>query len=78
MATNILQGGAAKLYDRAANVWGNADSTHTILSFMLFDPAASGPSDPRPSMSNTFVSLPLGRILARTDWTANASWFGCI
>ena len=45
----------------------------SILYFMLMDPKAPPPKDPRSALS--FVAPGLGRVLARTDWTKNASLF---
>ncbi|MFT3769333.1 MAG: BACON domain-containing protein [Minicystis sp.] len=75
MAENALEGGSTKLYNRAGNIWGNSYATYAILYFMLFDPAATAAPDPRPSLPTTFVDKSYGRVLARTDWSANASWF---
>src|SRR5712692_7878591 len=46
-----------------------------ILYFLLLDPAAPPPTDPRPGQPTTYYAPGLRRLLARTDWTANASWF---
>ncbi|APR87240.1 Serine/threonine kinase associate protein KapC [Minicystis rosea] len=75
LAENALQGGSGKLYERAGNIWGNSYATGAILYFMLFDPAAASAADPRPSLPTTFVDKNFGRVLSRTDWSANASWF---
>jgi hypothetical protein len=75
IATNVIEGGAAKLYNRAGNVWGNAYASDAILYFMLFDPTAPAVADPRPALSPSFYMPSTGQILARTDWSANASWF---
>ena len=75
IAANVLEGGPANLYGRAANIWGNSYASQSILYFMLFDPQAPAPSDPRPSLPLQFTAPAIGTILARTDWTANATWF---
>jgi hypothetical protein len=75
MAANLLEGGGAKLYARAGQIWGNSQATNAILYFMLFDPDAPTPPDPRPALPTTFYSEGIGRLLARTDWTPDASWF---
>ncbi|HEV8268688.1 MAG TPA: hypothetical protein VGR00_10655 [Thermoanaerobaculia bacterium] len=75
MATNLLEGGSASLYGRASGVWGNSNASYSILYFLLFDPTAPAPSDPHPSTPLSFVAPDMGRILARTDWGPNASWF---
>jgi hypothetical protein len=75
IARNVVEGGPDKLYDRAGRVWGNANATQAILYFLLFDPASGVPADPRPSMPASFVDRSFGRLLARTDWTPQATWF---
>jgi len=42
---------------------------------MLFDPAAEAPPDPRPALPLSYFDTGLGHLFARTDWTADASWF---
>jgi hypothetical protein len=71
----VIQGGAGALYDRAANVWGNSYASQSILYYLLFDPAAPAPVDPRPGRPLVFLDPTLGRALARTDWTGDATWF---
>jgi len=75
IATNVLEGGSANLYSRAADIWGNSYATQSILYFMLFDPAAAVASDPRPTLPLQFTAPAIGTILARSDWSANATWF---
>jgi hypothetical protein len=75
LALEALPGGAAKLASRASDVWANGNALHAIRYFELFDPAAPAPKDPRPALPLAFVSRPLGRLLARTDWGPNASLF---
>jgi hypothetical protein len=70
-----MTGGASGLYQRASNVWGNSDATVAILYFLLFDPAAPAPSDPRPAVPIRFAAPAIGAVLARSDWTVNATWF---
>lgn len=77
IAQNLMEGGASKMYNRAGlNVWGNALASDAILYFMLFDPNAPAPTDPRSEMGTYFYAPGAGRVLARTDWTTNAEWFG--
>ena len=52
--------------------WGTAQS---VLAYMIMDPAAAAPTDPRPSMPLNFYDPAGGRLLARTNWNANATWF---
>jgi len=70
--TNLAPGGASGLTGRArdSNFFSNA-----ILYFLLFDPTASAPSDPRPSFDTSWFASGLGRILARTGWDTGAAWF---
>lgn len=63
-----------------ADAWlnrvGNTDAfLDAMLYFMLFDPAAPEPSDPRPTQPLTWYAPGLGRILARTSWGPEATWF---
>lgn len=52
--------------------WGVADS---VLYYMLVDPTASPASDPRPGYPLNFFDPAAGRVLARSDWTPQATWF---
>ena len=70
--TNVPPGGAKELTSRARD--GN-QFTSPILYFMMFDPKAAAPQDPRPSLPLHHFSPGLGRILARTSWQTDASWF---
>jgi hypothetical protein len=78
IAENVLVGGAAKLYDRASAIWGNSYATQSILYYLLFDPSAPEPADPRPGRPLVFSDPTLHRVLARTDWTPNATAFDYI
>jgi hypothetical protein len=75
IAAHVVEGGPAKLFERAAKIWGNSDATVSILSFLMFDPAAGKQPDPRPALPRVFVDRALGRVLARTDWTPDATLF---
>ncbi len=46
-----------------------------ILMFLMYDPAEHESIDPRVTMPREFYSKGLGRILARTDWSKQASMF---
>jgi len=70
--TNMPPNGSDDLIGRARNT---ESSTASIMYFMLFDPTAPAPSDPRPSQPLTFFASGIGRLLARTDWNTNATWF---
>jgi hypothetical protein len=62
-----------------ARVAGADQYRQAILYFLLYDPNAPEPRDPRPSLPTTFFAPGIGRLLARTDWTPKASWlaYGC-
>lgn len=72
---NVLQGGAGLLNYRILNTWSGSNATDVLYYFLLFDPSAKDPIDPRPDLNTTFVDLAFNKILSRTNWTANASWF---
>ncbi len=72
---NILEGGASNLSGRVSNIWGNCYATNSILYYMLLKPNASTPPDPRPSLPTSFNDPAFRRLLSRTDWTTNATWF---
>jgi hypothetical protein len=46
-----------------------------ILYFLLFDPAAAAPADPRPILPLIHLAPGIGRFQARTSWGADATWF---
>jgi hypothetical protein len=70
--THTTPGGAANLTER---VRGADYFRSAILYFMMFDPAASPPTDPRLSMPTGFVAAGMQRLFSRSDWTPQASWF---
>lgn len=72
METNMPAGGAAKLVERARDMNYVRDC---LLTFLLFDPAAAAPADPRPSLPLAWHAEGPGKILARTSWADTASWF---
>ncbi len=72
LETNTPTGGAAALVDRAR---GANTFAETLLYFMLFDPQAAPATDPRPATPLSFLAPGLGRLLARTSWSADAAWF---
>ena len=71
---HVIEGGAAGLLGRVANIWGNAYATFSILQFMAFDPGAPV-EDPRTGAPTSFWDPSSGRLLARTDWGTEASLF---
>lgn len=69
--TFTLMGGQENLIDRS----NDASEYHKhILYYMLFDPNASTPADPRPNYPTTWYASGMRRLLSRTDWTASATW----
>ncbi|MBP8273262.1 MAG: hypothetical protein KAY59_02475, partial [Acidobacteria bacterium] len=72
MELNMPAGGAAKLVERARDANFVRDC---LLTFLLFDPAAPAPTDPRPALATSYLAPGIGRILARTNWSTTASWF---
>lgn len=69
---NVPPGGADELLYRAG---GNEDRPEAILYFMLYDPNAAEPADPRPSLPTDWFAPGIGHILSRTDWGPDATWF---
>jgi len=69
---NVPPGGAETLIERVEDAETFRDA---ILYFMLFDPSAQAPADPRPAMATAHFAPGVGRLLARTDWSEEASWF---
>ncbi|MGE0811773.1 MAG: hypothetical protein AB7O28_16185 [Vicinamibacterales bacterium] len=72
MEMHMPAGGAARLVERARDMNYVRDC---LLTFMLFDPAAPAPTDPRPSLPLSWYAPGPGKILARTSWNDTASWF---
>lgn len=70
--THIAPGGAQKLIYRAGDFNHVRD---VILYFLLFDPNAPAPSDPRPGLALNHYAPGPGRLLSRTGWDGNARWF---
>jgi hypothetical protein len=69
---NVPPGGRRRLYERV----GNTDQFFAaILYYLLFDPAAHAPSDPRGELPLRHFGPGLNRTLARTCWCADARLF---
>jgi hypothetical protein len=47
---------------------------YPILYFLLFPPDAPPPSDPRPALPSSYYAPGVRRLLARSDWSEQASW----
>lgn len=69
--TQVAPGGAQRLLYRAGDFNHVRD---VILYFLLFDPTAPAPSDPRPGLALTHYAPGMGRLLSRTGWDSNARW----
>jgi hypothetical protein len=73
LETHLAPGGADRLVERAGD-WNYVRDC--ILHFLLFDPAAPPPADPRPALATSLLAPGMNRILARTAWgDPEASWF---
>lgn len=75
IVVNAVEGGAAGVPRRVGNIWGNSNASQAILQFMALDPTAAPPPDPRPKMPTTFVDKALGRLVARSAMTPEATVF---
>jgi hypothetical protein len=71
-ARNALQGGPATFYTRMTDPYSFSE---TVLYFLLFDPTAAAPTDPRPTCPTVFVDSPAGRMIAHGDWSPNGAMF---
>jgi len=84
METTLPAGGWATLDQRLTSSPWNYGSLLPIMYFLMFDPALTDSSktpiiaDPRPNMGLDYLAPGLNRILSRTDWTPNATWFAFI
>lgn len=82
--TVMPAGGWANVDSRLTSSPWNYGSLLPIMYFLMFDPALTDAqyapivTDPRPSMPLDYLSPGLNRILSRTDWTPNATWFAFI
>lgn len=71
--TNLQAGGADALTYRVS--YGMQDTHIAMFYFLLFDPAGAAGTDPRPSQPLAYEAEGIGRILARTGWEEDATWF---
>jgi hypothetical protein len=65
-------GGAVAFAARVAN---SDNFRHSLLYFMLYDPTAASASDPHSSLALSHFAPGLNKILSRTSWEPQASWF---
>ncbi|HEY7036699.1 MAG TPA: hypothetical protein VH482_35555 [Thermomicrobiales bacterium] len=71
--TNLAPGGAEQMVPQRI---AEAEDTHDpIFYFLLFDPAALAPPDPHPGAPTSHFAPGIGRLLVRTGWEADATWF---
>jgi hypothetical protein len=70
--TNVPAGGEKALLDRVRD---GSEFLFPILYFMVFDPSAPRAADPRPFVSLVHFAPGIQRLLARTSWKDDASWF---
>lgn len=55
---------------------GDSDDFGTAIEyFLLFDPSAAEPADPRPSLPLDYFAEGGGRLFVRTSWEPDAAWF---
>jgi hypothetical protein len=71
--THLQPGGADALLYRMSS--GMGDAHIAIFYFLLFDPAAGAGADPRPDLPLAWNAEGIGRVLARTSWEEDATWF---
>lgn len=72
---HMAPGGAARLVTRAC------DPTHaraSLFYYILFDPAAAEPADPRPALPTFHLAPGMCSLTSRTDWTPSAAWLSYI
>ncbi len=71
--THLQPGGGEALTYRVS--FGMQDTHIAMFYFLLFDPEASEGTDPRPGMPLVHFAEGIGRLLARTSWEEDATWF---
>lgn len=69
------QGGAKGFDRRSRSLNGGINFRQSIWYFLLFDPQAPPPPDPRPAYGLHHVNDGLGHLSVRTSWGRDASWF---
>lgn len=74
MAINGLEGGAGQLLSRVSRPWSYG-VTDALMYFLLMDPAAVTPTDPRPAFPAAIIDPGNGRIVAHSDWSPSATMF---
>jgi hypothetical protein len=69
---NTAPGGASTFLNRVSNT---DEFRNSLLYFMLYEPAAPTASDPRPALALDYFAPGLNKLLSRTGWDKEASWF---
>lgn len=69
---NTAPGGAPAFTRRISN---SDDFRHSLLYFMLYDPGAPAASDPRRDLPLQHFAPGLNKVLVRTSWEPQATWF---
>lgn len=79
---NLAQGGPSNFAGRIATTKGSTALRDAIYYFLLFDPAAPAPADPRPAMQpktlfsqHTVNGKLMGMVLGRSGYTASDTYF---
>lgn len=79
---NLAPGGPAKFLNRIAETRGGTRLRDAVYYFLLFDPTAAAPSDPRPALQpKTFFSQHtvnnklMGMVLGRSGYGASDTYF---
>ena len=69
--SNVVQGG---VIENTSNPW-TWGTVQSILYYLLLDPKAATPTDPRPTFPLNWFDPMTGRAIAHSDWTNNGTWF---
>ena len=69
---NTAPGGASTFFNRISNT---DEFRNSLLYFMLYDPAVPAASDPRPALALDYFAPGMNKLLSRTGWDTQASWF---
>ncbi len=71
--THLQPGGEGDLTYRVS--FGMQDTHIAMFYFLLFDPDAPDATDPRPTLPLDHFAEGIGRLLVRTSWDEDATWF---
>jgi len=74
VALNVIPGGSSQIMGNIVQPW-TWGSDMAILNFLLMDPAAAAPTDPRPNYPLFYVDPAAGRVVSHSDWGANNTMF---